>query len=61
MRSKIVITIHKHCIDNAFDNDEIWCKCGEFFSSYILHADHVAMMVLDAVEDWDRGILDDAT
>ena len=30
---------------------EIWCKCGEVFTAYILHADHVVMKLFDAEDE----------
>jgi hypothetical protein len=57
-KSKTLVTVHNHCIETVYgDYDdgngprEIWCKCGEVFTAYILHADHVVMKLFDAEDE----------
>lgn len=54
LTSRIVKTIHNHAIEycNLDEYSELDCKCGEKWYSdnaYILHADHVALKVLETI------------
>jgi hypothetical protein len=50
MKGKILLTVHKHRIE-LVDGFVIYCRCEEWFDSFILHADHVVMMIFDALDN----------
>jgi hypothetical protein len=50
MKGKILRTVHEHRVE-LVDGYAIYCHCDQWFNSFILHADHVVMMIFDALDD----------
>jgi hypothetical protein len=56
-KSKMLVTVHSHCIEAVYGDGEstgpieVWCSCGELFQSFIMHADHVVLKLFDAEDE----------
>jgi hypothetical protein len=53
IKTAVVFIIHQHCIEYGVSEleDDVICKCDESFGSFVLHADHVAMKILDKFQE----------